>query len=74
MQDADQAVAEAAESLMVGVASGAVLVVEGASSWTSGQRTERPLVKGVIEAFVADVTSQHGAFRPDATVNGEVPA
>jgi hypothetical protein len=45
---------------MVGVAVGAVLVVEGASTGTSGQRAEGPLIECVLEAFVADVAGQHG--------------
>ena len=47
---------------MMGVAVGAVLVVEGASTGTSGQRAERPLIQCVVEAFVADVAGQHGTF------------
>ena len=47
---------------MVGVAVGAVLVVEGAGTGTSGQRAERPLIERVVEPFGADVTGQHGTF------------
>jgi len=36
VQDADEAVAECSERLMVQVAGGAVLVVEGAGAWTGG--------------------------------------
>ena len=45
---------------MVGVASGAVLVVEGASTGTSGQRTEGPLIERVVKPVVADVAGQLG--------------
>ena len=59
---------------MVGVAGGAVLVVEGAGAGAGGQGAEGPVVDGVIQAAVADVAGQHGAFLPDATVSGEGPA
>ena len=62
MQDADEAVAEGAEGLVVGVVGGAVLVVERAGAGAGGQGAEGPLVDGVIEAAVADVAGQHGAF------------
>src|ERR1700709_1221406 len=44
------------------VSGGAVLVVEGASAWTSGQCAERPLIERVVETFVADVAGQHGTL------------
>src|SRR4051812_12499974 len=47
---------------MVGVAVGAVLVVEGASAGTSGQCAERPLIERVVEPLVADVAGQHGTL------------
>ena len=47
---------------MVDVAVGAVLVVEGAGSGTSGQCAEGPLIERVVETFVADVAGQHGTF------------
>ena len=47
---------------MVGITVGAVLVVEGASTGTSGQCAERPLIERVVETFVADVAGQHGTF------------
>ena len=47
---------------MVRVTSGAVLVVEDASTGTSGQRAERPLIQCVVEPFVADVTGQYGTL------------
>lgn len=62
MEDADEAVAECAEGLMVQIPVGAVLVVEGASTRTSGQCTERPLVESIVETFVADVAGQHCTF------------
>src|SRR5215467_10193397 len=60
VEDADQAVAEGAQGLVVGVASGAALVVEGAGAGAGGQRGERPEVDGVGEALVAGVAGQHG--------------
>ena len=62
MQDADEAVAEGAQRLVVQVAGGATLVVEGAGAGAGIQRAERPLVDGVVKSAVADVTGQHGAF------------
>jgi len=62
VQDADEAVAEGAQGLVVGVAGGAMLVVERSRAWAVVDRAEGPLVDGVIEAAVADVAGQHGAF------------
>ena len=39
-----------------------MLVVEGASSGTVGERAERPLIEGVVETSVADAAGQDGAF------------
>jgi hypothetical protein len=47
---------------VVQVAGGAVLVVEGAGAGAGGQGAEGPLVDGVVEAAVADVAGQYGAF------------
>ena len=47
---------------MVGVVGGAVLVIERSGAGTGGQRAEGPLVDGVIEAAVAYVAGQDGAF------------
>ena len=47
---------------MVQVAGGAVLVVKGACAGTVGQGAEGPLVDRVVEAAVADVAGQYGAF------------
>ena len=58
MQDADESVAEGAKRLMVHVSSGAVLVVERPCAGAGQQRGEGPLVDGVIEAAVTDVTGQ----------------
>jgi hypothetical protein len=52
----------ARRALVVGVAGGAVLVVEGACAGAAVEGTEGPLVDGVVEASVADVAGQHGAF------------
>lgn len=62
MQDSDESVAQRAQSLVVKVAGGAVLVVENAGSGAGGQSTECHLVEGVVEASVADVSGQHGTF------------
>jgi hypothetical protein len=48
--------------LVVQVAGGAVVVVEGACARTGGERAEGPLVEGVVEALVADAAGQYGAF------------
>jgi hypothetical protein len=61
VQDADKSVAKGAQSLVVQVAGGAVLVIEGACSRTGGERAEGPSVEGVIEAPVTDVAGQYGA-------------
>jgi hypothetical protein len=55
VQDADEAVAHCAQCLVVGVAGGAVLVIEGACAGAGGDRAEGPLVDGVIVAAVAYV-------------------
>ena len=62
MQDADEAIAEGSQRLVVQVAGGAVLVVEAAGAWAGSEGAEGPLVDGVIEAAVADVAGQDGAF------------
>ena len=62
MQDADEAVAQGAQGLVVQVAGGAVVVVVGACAGAGGERAEGPLVEGVIEAAVTHVAGQYGAF------------
>ncbi|VBA44396.1 hypothetical protein LAUMK136_05611 [Mycobacterium attenuatum] len=62
MQDADEAVAQGAQRLVVPVPDGAALVVEGAGTGATVQSAAGPLVEGVVEAFVADVTGQHRPF------------
>ena len=62
VQDADESVAQCTQGLVVQVAGGAVVVVEGACSRTGGERAEGPVVEGVVEAPVADVAGQYGAF------------
>ena len=62
VQDAHEAVGECAEGLVVQVAVGSVLVVERSASGALGERTERGLVQGVVEAPVADVAGQHSVF------------
>ena len=59
---ADEPVPERSECLVVEVSGGTVLVVELAAAWACVQRAERPLVDGVIEAPVADVSGEHGVF------------
>lgn len=61
MRDSDESVAQGAEGLVVQVAGGAVLIVEGAGAEAGGQGAEGPLVDRVIETPVADVTG-HSAF------------
>ena len=62
VQDADEAVGQGAQGLVVGVAGGAVLVIERSGAGAGGQGAEGPLVDGVIEAAVADVAGQDGVF------------
>ena len=57
---------------MVGVAAGAVLVVAGAGTWAAVEGAEGPLVDGVIEAAVADVGGQYGAFLSQGITAGQV--
>ena len=47
---------------MVGVAGGAVLVVEGAGAGTAFQGGEGPAVEGVVEPLVAYVSGHDGMF------------
>ena len=62
VEDADEAVGEGSQGLVVEVASGSVLVVEQAASWTLGERAERALIEGVVEPPVADVASENGSL------------
>ena len=62
MEDADESVAQSAQGLMMQIAGGAVVVVEGACSRTVRESAEGPLVDGVVESPVADVAGQYGAF------------
>ena len=57
---ADEPVAERSEGLVVGVAGGAVLVVELAGSGAGGEGGEGPQVDRVGETLVAGVAGQHG--------------
>src|SRR4029453_16024201 len=59
MQDADQPIAQGAQSLMVGGASGALLVVVGTGARRAGKRAEGPQVAGVGEALVAGHAGQY---------------
>jgi hypothetical protein len=60
VEDADEAVGEGPEGLVVEVAGGAVLVVEGAASGAVGERAEGGEVESVVEASVADVAGEDG--------------
>ena len=60
MEDADKAVAERPQRLVVKVPSGPSLVVVGPAAGTRRQRAERPLVDGVVEASVANVSGEDG--------------
>ncbi len=60
--DADESVGECSQGLVVEVAGGSSVVVEGSTSFAGGERAERPLVDGVVEAPIADVAGQHGSF------------
>ena len=62
MEDADETVAERAEGLVVEVAGGSSLVVEGAAAVAVGECGERPLVDRVVEPPVPDVAGEHGPF------------
>ncbi len=62
MEDTDEAVAQGAECLVVQVAGIAMLVLEDPGAGASLQGAEGPLVDGVVEAAVAEVAGQHGAF------------
>jgi hypothetical protein len=55
VEDADEAVAECSEGLVVAGAGSASLVVVGPSCGASGEGAEGPLVDGVVEAPVAGV-------------------
>ena len=69
VEDADEAVGEGSECLVVEVAVGSVLVVERSTAGTGGERAERHLVERVVEAPVANVAGEHGAF--GSGCNGE---
>ena len=58
MEDADEAVAEGPEGLVVGVFGGAAFVVEGAGAGAFGDRAEGPEVAAVGEVAVAGVAGE----------------
>ena len=60
VEDADEAVAEGSEGLMVEVAFLASLVVEASTSFALADRAEGPLVDSVSETPVADVSGVDG--------------
>ena len=60
VEDADEVVAEGAQGLVVVIAGGAVVVVERPAAGAVGERAERCLVDGVVEAPVADVAGEDG--------------
>jgi len=62
VQDADEAVAQGAQCLVVQVAGIATLVVKQACPGAGVQCAEGPLIDGVVEPAVADVAGQHGAL------------
>ena len=62
VEDADEAVAERSERLMMEVAAGASVVLEGAAAGAGGDRTECPVIDRVVEAAVANVPCEHGTF------------
>lgn len=62
VEDANEAVAERSEGLVVQIASGATFVVERAAAFAVSQGAERPLVDRVVEPFVANVTGEHGTL------------
>jgi hypothetical protein len=68
VQDADEAVGQSAQSLVVGVAGGAVLVVEGACAGAAFQGGERLAVQAVVEPWVTHVAGHDGVF--SARCNG----
>jgi hypothetical protein len=74
VEDADQAVAEGAQGLVVQITGGTTLVVEGSAAGTVGERAERPHVDRVVEAAVADVTGEDGPLLAGCDGQGDVPA
>src|SRR6201996_1274169 len=70
VHDADQAVAESAERLVVGVPGGSMLVVVGAGAGAGGQGGKGPQVDRVGEALVAGVAGQHGPPGARSTRDG----
>ena len=59
---ADEPVAERSECLVVEVTGSPPLVVELAAAGARCDRTECPLVDGVVETPVADTSGEHGVF------------
>ena len=62
VEDADKAIAEGAEGLVVEIALGPPLVVEGSATRTVADRAEGPLVDGVSESPVPNVAGHHDPF------------
>ena len=62
VEDSDEAVGERAECLVMEVAGGTVLVIEGSAAGAVGECAECPLVDRVVEPPVADVAGEHRSF------------
>jgi hypothetical protein len=59
VEDAHEAVGERSQGSVVGVAAGAVFVVERSCAGAGVECGERPLVARVSETFVAGVAGEH---------------
>ena len=74
VEDADEAVGEAAESVVVLVAVSPLLVVEGPCAFGDAQGGEGLAVEGVDEPVVVHVAGHDQFFLPEARVIGLVAA
>ena len=74
VEDADEAVGQGSQGLVVGSAGCPVPVVIGPRPGRGGQGGEgRPLIDGVGQAAVAGVAGQHNPFRSGGAGDGLIP-
>jgi hypothetical protein len=74
VEDADQAVGQGPQGLVVGGATGAELVVVGPGALGTGQSAEGPQVAGIGQALVAGQAGQDDLAGARGTGDGAVPA
>ena len=74
MEDADEAVTEGAQGLVVQVAGAATVVVEGAGAGLACRAQKAHWSMASYRRRLRTWRASTARFLPDATVNGDVPA